>query len=191
MTRSSKRALIILALFSIIIGFLWYIIQPLKVTDPLDPRFNPKHLRFHHYKTDEELYAVLKTIFPAGTPRAKVDKILTDIFYLSKSQEIPANDPGKAATYLVKLSDAWNDHNYYIDYTSWPLFRKPVIIDGGRTVGIRVLYNHGDHTVLEVHILFYVVSSKMGNMLQLRNPEFRSIKPLETPPEWKERTKGS
>lgn len=53
--------------------------DPLKVTDARDPRFNPNNFTFSDYGSERELLNVLSVLFPAGTERASVEKVVIDI----------------------------------------------------------------------------------------------------------------
>jgi len=48
----------------------------IKVTDPTDPRFNPDEFKFTDYKNPDELVVIYKKIFPIGTSKEFVDRVL-------------------------------------------------------------------------------------------------------------------
>lgn len=48
-----------------------------KIIDPSDPRFVVEDFRWDDYKTSKEFEDVLRTLFPIGTDRSFVEKILT------------------------------------------------------------------------------------------------------------------
>ena len=50
--------------------------NPMKVTDPSDPRFDPDAFRFEDYLTKEELIDAFRKLFPPGTPKEFVDRAL-------------------------------------------------------------------------------------------------------------------
>lgn len=50
--------------------------NPFKITDPADPRFDPDSFSFSDYASRDELIHVYKTIFPIGTPKPFVDRVL-------------------------------------------------------------------------------------------------------------------
>ncbi|MCB9989805.1 MAG: hypothetical protein H6867_00310 [Rhodospirillales bacterium] len=52
--------------------------SPGKVTDPSDPNFDPMQFRFEDYRSREEFQPVLRQMFPVGTPKEHIDKILID-----------------------------------------------------------------------------------------------------------------
>lgn len=54
------------------------IINPLKVTDPTSPKFDPMRFHFSDYLTGAELYQALEVILRPGTSMETVDKILVD-----------------------------------------------------------------------------------------------------------------
>ncbi len=55
--------------------WLWYA-APFKVKDPSDPKFNPDKFAFRDYNSKDELTNVFRVLFPLGTGKEKVDKIL-------------------------------------------------------------------------------------------------------------------
>lgn len=77
--------------------------QALKVTDPSDPRFNPDRFSFSDYKDHDELVIAFRKLFPIGTPKKFVDRVLvkagrakesgphkpTDYFYSETSYTEP------------------------------------------------------------------------------------------------------
>lgn len=52
------------------------LVDPFKVTDPLNPAFNPDRFSFRDYSGREELMVVYRALFPIGTPKAEVDRVL-------------------------------------------------------------------------------------------------------------------
>lgn len=68
-------SLLVLVVFLGIGG--WVVMaNPLKVTDPNDPRFDPMEFRFENYTDDSSLRVALKKVFPVGTDHAYVDEVL-------------------------------------------------------------------------------------------------------------------
>jgi hypothetical protein len=51
---------------------------PWKITNPSSKLFNPAKFRFGDYRTGKDLEQAVRTLFPVGTPKATVDKILHD-----------------------------------------------------------------------------------------------------------------
>ena len=52
--------------------------NPFKVTDPNDARFDPDQFSFYDYDNYTERRAALKKVFPVGTSKEDVDKILLE-----------------------------------------------------------------------------------------------------------------
>ena len=52
--------------------------NPLKVTNPSDPKFDIKKFSFSDYKTSDELRDVFSKIFAPDTPKAYVDQVLVE-----------------------------------------------------------------------------------------------------------------
>lgn len=71
-----------LSLFSalalvLILYCMWSGFAPFKVTDPYDPRFNPRHFRFEDYTITLCIQKeALAKLFPIGTNRSFVDQLL-------------------------------------------------------------------------------------------------------------------
>ncbi len=77
-----KRHRVLAAVLVVVgIGYLWYT-MPFKVTDPNDPRFVPELFRMRDYASYEgvrELQTkVFPKLFPIGTPKSYVDKMMID-----------------------------------------------------------------------------------------------------------------
>ena len=53
--------------------------DPFKVTDPSDPKFNPDKFKFEDYPGIPLMTDALKKLFPVGTPKEFVEKILVDV----------------------------------------------------------------------------------------------------------------
>ncbi len=69
------------ATLCVLAGLIWYVVldfpPPWKVTDPADPRFDPMKFEFADYD-GAGLGHALACLFPAGTPKDDVDKILVE-----------------------------------------------------------------------------------------------------------------
>jgi hypothetical protein len=63
-------------LCSVVIAAIMVFGNPLKVTDPADPRFNPDKFFFCDYKTHEDLRKAFANLFPVGTDQEFVDRVL-------------------------------------------------------------------------------------------------------------------
>lgn len=50
-----------------------------KVTDPRDPKFDATQFRFEDYSSKSEISPIIHHMFPVGTDRSYVEKILVDI----------------------------------------------------------------------------------------------------------------
>lgn len=79
-TRKKSRKFIVGSLAVVLLGLCaifgaW----PLKATDPSDPKFNPDNFSFNDHRFDREAkIAEFKALFPVGTPKAFVDRVLVD-----------------------------------------------------------------------------------------------------------------
>jgi hypothetical protein len=66
-----------------VFSFVYYAVLahpvPWKATDPASPRFNPAAFAFRDYETTATLDAAARGMFPKGTQKATVDRILHDI----------------------------------------------------------------------------------------------------------------
>lgn len=58
--------------------------NPLKVTDPRDPRFNPNNFSFSDYDKTE-VRSVFMVLFPVGTSQEFIDKVLVEAGGASKN----------------------------------------------------------------------------------------------------------
>jgi hypothetical protein len=56
---------------------------PWKITNPSSKLFNPDKFRFTDYRTAKEIDVAARTLFPAGTPKAAVDRVLHDAGHAS------------------------------------------------------------------------------------------------------------
>lgn len=56
---------------------------PWKITNPSSRLFNPDAFRFTDYRTGKEIDLVARTLFPVGTPRASVERVLHDAGHAS------------------------------------------------------------------------------------------------------------
>ena len=68
-------------MFLLLIIFAGYLISitPNKTIDPNDPNFDPLKFRFEDYKADRRIEEVIKIMFPEGTDKEKIDKILINV----------------------------------------------------------------------------------------------------------------
>lgn len=74
----SKLWLVLLAIV-IAVGAYWFWYEaPFKVKDPSDPRFNPDKFAYRDYYDEGEMRIseAYKILFPRGTPKAFVDRVL-------------------------------------------------------------------------------------------------------------------
>ena len=72
----SKKVFLGLAIVTILLTGIGTSVALAKVTDPSNPAFNPDHFNFSDYKDRNELIAVYKKLFPVGTPKETVDRVL-------------------------------------------------------------------------------------------------------------------
>lgn len=143
MKNGSKRSLFLgFALGSVtavllVVIFIWYVLLeapiPFKVTDPSDPNFDPLKFKYTDYYSESEFAAAIKTMFPVGTKKNDVDRILIDIGegtakkYNYQHESLKDkntyryryNSPFRKA--LITLffpmpSDEWPSHYIAIDY---------------------------------------------------------------------------
>jgi hypothetical protein len=71
-----KYAILTALLVVVFLGGFMAFGNPFKVTDPSDPRFNPDKFSFSDYKSREELADAFRVLFPVGTPKEFVDRVL-------------------------------------------------------------------------------------------------------------------
>ncbi|MFA5989467.1 MAG: hypothetical protein WC803_07670 [Sphingomonas sp.] len=50
--------------------------NPFKITDPSDPKFDPDHFSFDDYRGINKLAEAYAKLFPIGTPKSFVDRVL-------------------------------------------------------------------------------------------------------------------
>lgn len=78
----SRRTLISIAsLLGLLVIVVSYVVAtaPFKVTDPSDPRFDPMKFNFRDYRGEGLTVSdVFPVLFPPGTPKDLVDKILVE-----------------------------------------------------------------------------------------------------------------
>jgi len=53
--------------------------MPWKVTDPSDPKFDPMKFEYTDYHSNSEFRTALKIMFPLGTEKSYIDKILVEV----------------------------------------------------------------------------------------------------------------
>lgn len=68
------------------------IANPFKATDPNNPNFDPMKFRFEDYITGDPLRDVFREIFPVGTDKSFVDKILVGSGGATSSQSKNAEE---------------------------------------------------------------------------------------------------
>lgn len=51
-------------------------VNPFKITDPSNLQFNPDNFSFNDYKNDPEMTETFQKLFPVGTKKEFVDKVL-------------------------------------------------------------------------------------------------------------------
>jgi len=91
-------------------AFIWYGVLaypvPWKVIDPTDPRFDPLAFRFSDYDSGFQSGQVYACLFPKGTDKSYVDRILVDI--------------GNAITQknMVKNKDYYHPNEYKYTYST-------------------------------------------------------------------------
>ncbi len=72
----------IISTLLVLIAIIWYGVfaypLPWKVIDPTDPRFDPMEFRFTDYESGVKEAAFYSCLFPAGTEKTYIDKILVD-----------------------------------------------------------------------------------------------------------------
>lgn len=67
--------------FLILMPFLFSLTacsNPFKVTDPTDPRFDPDKFSFRDYNGRHETIDAFRKLFPPGTPKGFVDRVLVE-----------------------------------------------------------------------------------------------------------------
>lgn len=76
--KSSKIQIIIVTLLIVVAGTAMCVANPFKVTDPSKPGFNPDRFSFSDYTGNEETIEFFRKLFPVGTPKEFVDRVLMD-----------------------------------------------------------------------------------------------------------------
>jgi hypothetical protein len=71
-----KFVLPAMILCAVVIAAIMVFGNPLKVTDPADPRFNPDKFCFCDYAAGSGMREAFKKLFPVGTPKEFVDRVL-------------------------------------------------------------------------------------------------------------------
>lgn len=75
----SRKTRIAGGLFLLLAVAAFVIVNPFKVTDPSDPRFDPDKFKFSNYSYDDDsLRDAFQKLFPIGTPKDFVDRVLVD-----------------------------------------------------------------------------------------------------------------
>lgn len=95
-----------LTLLAIILGlssfWFWYE-APLKVKDPTDPRFNPDKFAFRDYEQRDDLRYAFRELFPLGTPKSFVDRVLVEAGQAAphkRTKNMPKPHPYSWFTYI-------------------------------------------------------------------------------------------
>ncbi len=99
-----------LATLCVLAALVWYVVleypAPWKIIDPADPRFDPMKFEFTDYGPNTELQKTLNTLFPPGTEKTYVDKILGNIGG-ARIEKVTGKNPYK---------DNPSDQEYYCEY---------------------------------------------------------------------------
>ena len=87
--------------------------NPFKVSDPSDPRFDPMQFKFSDYRGTGQLPDVLRTIFPPGTKKEFVDKVLVN------------SGRAKINQASGKLAEGYQNYWVYIMPKRWKNIKAP------------------------------------------------------------------
>jgi hypothetical protein len=108
-----KQALIAVAVTVLAIT-LWgfnVIYHPFVVTNPGDPRFDPKQFSFSNYNrhrgNEGEFNKAIAKMFPPGTDKAYVDKILVEQSHAEASQNQNSPDHAPGETDYTYIWGSW------------------------------------------------------------------------------------
>lgn len=71
--KNRTRIVWFVVLLSVLLFF-----EPFKVTNPTNPFFNPDRFRFSDYRDRESLSVAFRKLFPIGTSKNFVDRVLVD-----------------------------------------------------------------------------------------------------------------
>jgi hypothetical protein len=78
--------------------------NPFKVTDPSDPKFNPDKFRFEDYPGIPQMTEALKKLFPVGTPKEFVERVLVKAGG-AEAKDNPEAD--KSSTRIQYYYESW------------------------------------------------------------------------------------
>lgn len=121
--------------------------NPFKVTDPADPKFKPENFRFEDYPGIPPMTEALRKLFPVGTDREFVEKVLIDaggakLKTILSAEQIDKNNkaaikdfPEHAQQMIMPAKDL------YI-YTKFPDYLFPSFPKRVWNVGVQ--YDEGD-----------------------------------------------
>lgn len=82
-----------------------------KVTDPADPRFDPMKFSYFDYKGTGERQKIFPVLFPVGTDKSFVDKVLVDAGR-AKAERI--TDPKM----YININSDWIAYSYFFEGTT-------------------------------------------------------------------------
>jgi hypothetical protein len=150
MKRSLKIFGVLLVLLVGGAGYFHYVVArmplPWKVTDPHDPRFVEENFRFEDYygrDGSKRLQEALRVMFPIGTPKAKVDRILYENQPKFTDKTKWGGSMKQTRNYPRKKSER-NIYHYY--YTPYPhalnIFVVSVFYDSDNLV--KEVTDHGE-----------------------------------------------
>jgi hypothetical protein len=115
---------------------VWSMAETPLITDPDDPRFDPKHFRFENYsETNDHFKRSITKMFPPGTDRACVEKILIEQGGATGGKNeanprIPPEltsytyrwPPGGMGTWLVRFHFDANDKSTMMTMGAGPIY---------------------------------------------------------------------
>lgn len=148
-TRVLFVSLIVLVLVGVATALL--ALNPFKVTDPADPRFDVTKFKFSDYESKDELFDALSVIFPVSTKRFNVEKILINDASYWSSDIYEADIPENGFPHGRKPSSNWSGANYFIDYG----LRPNECQKENNCYWVRILFNKKTNELLEIHIEKY------------------------------------
>jgi hypothetical protein len=135
--------LIVLAGIVLLVGtFLYlYVPNPAKITDPYHPWFNPDNFRFEDYMVTRCVEKeVLAKLFPVGTEKLFVDRVLVDAGGARIKQT-----PYRRDSFGKILEEGLNKFSYFYEPRHWSNWFFP------NTWNVSVMYD-ADNKVTDVRI---------------------------------------
>jgi hypothetical protein len=100
------------ATLCVLAALIWYVVldfpPPWKITDPSDPRFDVTKFEFDDYTSDIALSKALRILFPIGTDKSDVDRVLGDMGR-AKISKVTGKNPYR---------DDPSEQEYYCEYRS-------------------------------------------------------------------------